>query len=123
MPNRKERRWALKQKGFLKIKNTFSRFSPMVTQWYASRQEEGRKLHAANTEAVERLNYEFLLEKEIAVKENLEAFGYNENETELMLESWRIMVTSTKEDYKESKKEARQLSSQARESFKSRQAV
>jgi hypothetical protein len=121
MPNRKERRWALKQKGFLKIKNTFSRFSPLAIQWYSSRQEEGRKIHAANTESVEKANYEFLLEKEIAVKSNLEVIGYNETETELILESWRIMVTTTKEDYRKNKKEARELSKKARESFKSRQ--
>jgi hypothetical protein len=123
MSNRKERRWALKQRGFLKIKNMYNRFSPVAIQWYASRQEEGRKIHAANTEAVEKANYEALLQREILVKENLVAIGYNEAETEMMLEAWRISVTSTKEDYKESKKEARNLTRQANESFKSRQTA
>jgi len=123
MSNRKERRWALKQRGFLKIKNMYSRFSPVAIQWYAARQEEGRKIHAANTEAVEKANYEALLQRETLVKENLVATGYNEAETELMLEAWRISVTTTKEDYRQNKKEARSLTKQANESFKSRQTA
>jgi|688.fasta_scaffold1779944_1 hypothetical protein len=123
MPNRKERRWAFKQRGFLKIKNMYSRFNPTAVQWYAARQDEGRKIHAANVEAVEKANYEFLLQRETLVKENLVATGYNEAETELMLEAWRIAVTTTKEDYRQNKKEARDLTRQAQESFKSRQTA
>jgi hypothetical protein len=123
MSNRRERRWALKQRGFLKIKNMYSRFSPVAIQWYATRQDEGRRIHAANTEAAEKANYEFLLEKEIVVKANLESSGYNEAETEMMLEAWRIMVTTTKEDYRQNKKEARGLTKQANESFRTRQTA
>lgn len=123
MSNRRERRWALKQRGFLKIKNMYSRFSPIAIQWYATRQDEGRKIHAANTEAVEKANYEALLQREILVKENLVNIGYNEAETEMMLEAWRISVTTTKEDYRQNKKEARDLTRRANESFKSRQAA
>jgi len=123
MPNRKERRWAFKQRGFLKIKNMYSRFNPVAVQWYAARQDEGRKIHAANTEAVEKANYEALLQREISVKDNLIATGYNEAETEMMLEAWRIAVTTTREDYRQNKKEARGLTKQAQESFKSRQTA
>jgi len=123
MPNRKERRWAFKQRGFLKIKNMYNRFNPVAVQWYAARQDEGRKIHAANTEAVEKANYEALLQREISVKDNLIATGYNEAETELMLEAWRIAVTTTREDYRQNKKEARSLTKQAQESFKSRQTA
>lgn len=123
MSNRRERRWALKQRGFLKIKNMYSRFSPVALQWYAVRQDEGRKIHAANTEAVEKANYEFLLQREIAMKANLESTGYNEAETEMMLEAWRIMVTTTKEDYRANKKEAKALTKQAQESFRTRQTA
>lgn len=123
MSNRRERRWAFKQRGFLRIKNMYNRFSPIALQWYATRQEEGRRIHEANTEAVEKANYEFLLQREIAMKATLETNGYNEAETEMMLESWRIMVTTTREDYKANKKEARALTRQAQESFKSRQTA
>lgn len=123
MSNRRERRWALKQRGFLKIKNIYSRFSPVAMQWYATRQDEGRKIHAANTDSAEKANHDFLLEKEIAVKATLESANYNEAETEMLLEAWRISVTTTKQDYRKDKKEARNLINQANESFKSRQTA
>jgi len=123
MSNRRERRWALKQRGFLRIKNMYSRFSPIAMQWYATRQEEGRRIHEANTEAVEKATYESLLQREIAMKTSLENTGYNEAETEMMLEAWRIMVTSTREDYRANKKESKSLTRKAQESFKTRQTA
>lgn len=123
MSNRRERRWAFKQRGFLRIKNMYSRFSPIAMQWYATRQEEGRRIHEANTEAVEKATYESLLQREIAMKTTLENTGYNEAETEMMLEAWRIMVTSTREDYRANKKESKSLTRKAQESFKTRQTA
>lgn len=120
MANRRERRWALKQRGFLKIKNMYNRFSPIALQWYATRQQEGRQIHNANTEAVEKAQYESLLTREQKQRELYTELGYNDAELEMVLEAWRLTTVKNTDSRREDKKEARRLSREAQASFLAR---
>lgn len=120
MANRKERRWALKQRGFLKIKNMYNRFHPVAVQWYATRMQEGRQIHNNNTEAIEKAQYEFLLGREQKQRELYTEMGYNEAELEMVLESWRLLAVKNKDTRREDKREATRLAREAQASFLSR---
>jgi len=120
MANRRERRWALKQRGFLKIKNMYNRFSPIAVQWYSTRAEEGRMIHNNNTEAVEKAQYDSLLNREQKQRELYTELGYNEAELEMVLEAWRLTTVKNPESRRADKKEARRLQKEAQASFLAR---
>ena len=97
MANRKERRWQLRMAKMLRIKNMYGRFSEVGTLWYNKTYNEGKQLHAQNVERNEKATYEFLSQKEVAMKEQYESMGYSAAKVELLLEAWRIGAIKSKD--------------------------
>ena len=117
MANRKERRWQLKMAKMLRIKNMYGRFSEVGTLWYNKTYNEGKQLHAQNVERNEKATYEFLSQKEVAMKEQYESMGYSAAKVELLLEAWRIGAIKSKdlEERRKEKKEKRRILREAAE--------
>ena len=74
----------------------------------------------ANTEAVEKAQYESLLTREQAQRELYTELGYNDAELEMVLEAWRLTTIKNADSRREDKKEARRLTKEAQAAFLAR---
>lgn len=118
IPNRRQRRAAMKYQGLLKAKSKLS-----FKQWLESTAEtrkRGNEIHAINTDAVERKIAEQLESIEIKQIEAWREIGYDDKEIEMLREANAILSVKDKETWHKDKKEARQLMKDARESLNKR---
>lgn len=120
MPNHKQRRAMMKQNGYFKAKKNMS-FKDGADIREAQR-ENGRKIHEANLDEMERSLAIQLEEKIESMKINWAAMGYNEEEIEMLEEAYSLDFVNNKETRKQDKKMIRQLLKDANESKQKRNA-
>jgi len=117
IPNRKQRREAMKYQGALKmISGASYKKKAEIRQSQLAR---GRDMHTANIDYVDRERFARLEVKEAAMMKTWRDLGYNDTEVEMLREAWSIDVVggATREDIK--KRSA--LIKSAEESFSNRQ--
>ena len=111
--NRRQRRFQLKAAGMLRVKNLYGPYTEVGQLWYNKTREEGAQLEAQNRARVEEARDRFYAEKDEAMRANLKASGYTEEQIELLQEAWALTVIKDKETYREDRKKARDLRNQA----------
>lgn len=119
IPNRRDRRAAMRYQGILRQKTKFS-----FSQWLNFTREsikQGKEIFEANRDAMEKSIGEQLEAKELAVIENWKEQGYNEEEIVRLREAWATLTIKDKETWHKDKKEARKILKEVQESYLSRQ--
>lgn len=113
--NRRQRRWQLRAAGMLRVKNMYGPFTEVGRLWYNKTREEGAKLHAQNTQAVEKARDVYFAELDARIRASHKEAGYTDAQIELMMEAWILTAIKDPETYREDRKRARQLMKQANE--------
>lgn len=111
IPNRRDRRAAMKHAGLLKQKRNLP-----FNQWQNLTQEmlvKGKEIHEANLETWDKEMIEALEEKESKIIGTWKEDGYNEQEIKMLREAWSITTIKDKESWKTEKKVARRLMKEA----------
>ena len=120
IPNRRQRRAAMKHQGILKMKSKLS-FKEWLEICKQTR-EKGQEIHAANVEAAEKSMYAKLEELEnskiIAWKEE----GYTDKEIEKLREASALITIKDKSTWHKDKKVARKTFKELREKLNSRKS-
>jgi hypothetical protein len=114
--NRRQRRNTLKQKGILKTISRMSFFSEAKTKIREQNREQGRQIHEAWLDHVEKQQAGTLEQKLESMKKTWESIGYNAEEISKLEEAWALTTIKDKETWKEDKKKARLLMRDAAES-------
>ncbi len=107
IPNRRQRRAALKFQGILKKKKELS-----VTEWMAFNTEsiaKGKEIFNANADAVDKRIAEILEDRELKAIETWKELGYNQPEIDLLREAFAISAVKNKETRKEDKKKVKEI--------------
>jgi hypothetical protein len=118
IPNRRERRAAMKHAGILKQKSKLS-----YKKWLEVTREnirQGKEIHAANVDAMEKSKIAQLEEMESKAISGWKEAGYNSKEIELLREAWALTTVRDKESWQEDKKEAKEIRAKVEEMKKSR---
>ena len=113
--NRSQRRWQLRTAGMLRVKNMYGPFTDIGQLWYNKTREEGKKLQAENAARIEKTRDEFFAQKDASIREAHKAFGYSEEQIELMMEAWALTVIKDKETYRADRKRSMELMKQAQQ--------
>jgi hypothetical protein len=114
--NRRQRRNTLKQKGILKTISRMSFFSEAKTKIREQNREQGRQIHEAWLDHVEKQQAGTLEQRLESMKKTWESIGYNAEEISKLEEAWALTTIKDKETWKEDKKKARLLMRDAAES-------
>tara|TARA_R110002060_G_scaffold68460_1_gene77184 strand:+ start:36 stop:410 length:375 start_codon:yes stop_codon:yes gene_type:complete len=120
IPNRRERRAAMKHAGLLEQKRSLP-----FTEWCSLTQEirkRGQDIHQQNLEEKEKKMTEYLEDKESNAMSFWKSDGYNEKEIKMLREAWAIYAVKDKETWKQDKKLARKLMKEATE-FRNKRIV
>lgn len=120
IPNRRARRFRLKQQGVLRYLSKLSFFDPIRANFRAENMRTGQRIQEIRRAQNEKLWEEFYEEKLASMKETWYDLGYNTEEVKMLEEASAIRFTSTKESYRQDKKEALALTKKAAESRASR---
>ena len=120
IPNRRARRFRLKQQGVLRYLSKLSFFNPIRANFRAENMRTGQRIQEIRRAQNEKLWEEFYEEKLASMKETWYDLGYNTEEVKMLEEASAIRFTSTKESYRQDKKEALALTKKAAESRASR---
>ena len=110
IPNRRERRAAMKYQGMLKAKSKlpFKEWMKMTSETLKA----GKEIHAANMDAADKSITQQLEDREAKLME-----GYNKEEIEKLREADAILTVKYKETWHQDKKVARKLMREVRESY------
>lgn len=119
-PNRRQRRYMMKQNGMLRYLSKLSFFHPTKAAIRQQNMENGRKIQEARLDAVEKANHERLEAALNNMKETWANQGYNETEIAQLEEAWAMTAVKDKETYQQDKKESRRLMKEARASLLAR---
>ena len=120
IPNRRERRYRLKQKGVLKYLSKKNFLDPIRANFRAENMKTGEKIQSIRREAIDKqLEADFMIKLE-SMKETWYEIGYNSKEIELLEEAAAIHFAKDKSTWKDDKKEAKELRKKAKDSLASR---
>lgn len=120
IPNRRERRFRLKQQGILRYLSTLSFFDPVRANFRAENIKNGKRIQEIRWSKIEKEREAFFEAKLASMKETWYEIGYNSEEIALLEEASILSFVKNKETYREDKKKARALTKQATESLASR---
>ena len=111
IPNRRERRAAMKHAGVLKQK----RHLPYKDWCSLTREirQRGNDIHQQNSEEREKKLTEYLEDKESNAMGFWKEDGYNEKEIKMLREAWAIYAVKDKETWHQDKRTARRLMKEA----------
>lgn len=121
IPNRRARRYQLKQQGILKYLSKKSFLDPIRANFRAETMKNGLRIQEIRAKAIadaQEEQFETMLE---SMKETWYDIGYNSEEMSWLEEAAAINFAKVKETRKEDKKEARELMKKARTSLAARQ--
>jgi len=115
IPNRRERRAAMKYQGMLKAKSKlpFKEWMKMTSETLKA----GKEIHAANVDAVDKSIAQQLEDRETAMIENWKELGYTKEEIEKLREATATMMVKDKENWHRDKKIARKIFKEVNESY------
>ena len=115
IPNRRERRAAMKYQGMLKAKSKlpFKEWMKMTSETLKA----GKEIHAANMDAADKSITQQLEDRESKLIENWKEQGYTKEEIEKLRSADAILPVRYKETWQEDKKVARKLMKEVRESY------
>lgn len=120
IPNRKERRYRLKQQGVLKYLSKKNFLDPIRANFRTENIKTGVKIQAIRREKLDKqLEADFMIKLE-SMKESWYEIGYNAKEIEMLEEAAAIHFAKDKSTWKEDKKEAKELRKKAKVSLASR---
>jgi hypothetical protein len=120
IPNRRERRYRLKQQGVLKYLSKKNFLDPIRANFRAENMKTGEKIQSIRKEAIDKqLEADFMIKLE-SMKETWYEIGYNSKEIELLEEAAAIHFAKDKSTWKDDKKEAKELRKKAKDSLASR---
>jgi len=120
IPNRRERRYRLKQQGVLKYLSKKNFLDPISANFRAENMKTGEKIQSIRREAIDKqLEADFMIKLE-SMKETWYEIGYNSKEIELLEEAAAIHFAKDKSTWKDDKKEAKELRKKAKDSLASR---
>ena len=112
IPNRSQRRMAMKHQGFLKQKSKLS-----LTEWGKLCREtakHGKEIHAANVEAIDKVIYAKLEAIENVKISQWKEEGYTDKEIKKLREAYSFMMIKDKSTWHTDKKVARNIIKEAR---------
>ena len=118
IPNRRQRRMAMKHQGLLTQKGNLS-----LSDWFKLCKEiraKGNEIQEANTERCENIAFAKLEEIEASKMLAWRTEGYNDKEIEKLREAYSIMAVKNKDTWKTDKKIARNIIKEARLSLQKR---
>lgn len=118
--NRRQRRYMMKQNGMLKYLSKLNYFHPTKTSVREELHNTGRKIMQANLDFFDKQKSENLETIIQNLKNTWGALGYNEAEINMLEEAWSLISVKNKETYREDKKQAKQLMSNAHSLMMSR---
>lgn len=118
--NRRQRRYMMKQNGMLKYLSKLNYFHPTKTSVREESHNNGRKIMQANLDFFDKQKSENLETIIQNLKNTWSALGYNEAEINMLEEAWSLISVKNKETYREDKKQAKQLMSNAHSLMMSR---
>jgi len=107
MPNRNQRRKAMKFQGFLKQKSKLP-----LTEWSKLCREtakHGKEIHAANLDAADKAHYAKLEEKENIKIAKWKTEGYTDKDIEQLREAYSLIMIKDKTTWHTDKKVARKI--------------
>jgi pyruvate kinase len=115
IPNRRERRAAMKYQGMLKAKSKlpFKEWMKMTSESIKA----GKEIHAANVDAIDKKLTQQLEDIDAKNVEKWTEEGYTKKEIEKLREASAILAVRYKETWQEDKKVARRLMKEVRESY------
>jgi pyruvate kinase len=115
IPNRRERRAAMKYQGMLKAKSKlpFKEWMKMTSETIKA----GKEIHAANVDAIDKKLTQQLEDMDAKNVEKWTEEGYTKKEIEKLREASAILAVRYKETWQEDKKVARKLMKEVRESY------
>ena len=115
IPNRRERRAAMKYQGMLKAKSKlpFKEWMKMTSESIKA----GKEIHAANVDAIDKKLTQQLEDMDARNVEKWTEEGYTKKEIEKLREASAILAVRYKETWQEDKKVARKLMKEVRESY------
>ena len=115
IPNRRERRAAMKYQGMLKAKSKlpFKEWMKMTSETIKA----GKEIHAANVDAIDKRLTQQLEDMDAKNVEKWTEEGYTKKEIEKLREASAILAVRYKETWQEDKKVARKLMKEVRESY------
>jgi len=115
IPNRRERRAAMKYQGMLKAKSKlpFKEWMKMTSESIKA----GKEIHAANVDAIDKRLTQQLEDMDAKNVEKWKEEGYTKKEIEKLREASAILAVRYKETWQEDKKVARKLMKEVRESY------
>jgi hypothetical protein len=120
IPNRRERRYRLKQQGVLKYLSKKNFLDPIRANFRAENMKTGEKIQSIRKEAIDKqLEADFMIKLE-SMKATWYEIGYNSKEIELLEEAAAIHFAKDKSTWKDDKKEAKELRKKAKDSLASR---
>jgi hypothetical protein len=120
IPNRRERRYRLKQQGVLKYLSKKNFLDPIRANFRAENMKTGEKIQSIRKEAIDKqLEADYMIKLE-SMKETWYEIGYNSKEIELLEEAAAIHFAKDKSTWKDDKKEAKELRKKAKDSLASR---
>ena len=120
IPNRRERRYRLKQQGVLKYLSKKNFLDPIRANFRAENMKNGINIQSIRKEAIDKqLEADFMVKLE-SMKETWYEIGYNSKEIELLEEAEAIHFAKDKSTWKDDKKEAKELRKKAKDSLASR---
>jgi len=120
IPNRRERRYRLKQQGVLKYLSKKNFLDPIRANFRAENMKNGINIQSIRKEAIDKqLEADFMVKLE-SMKETWYEIGYNSKEIELLEEAAAIHFAKDKSTWKDDKKEAKELRKKAKDSLASR---
>jgi hypothetical protein len=109
IPNRRERRYRLKQQGILKYLSKLSFFNPVALNYRAENLKVGARVQEIRREQIEKQWEETFNAKIANMKETWYEIGYNAEEISMLEEASVIHFAKNKETYREDKKQAKEL--------------
>lgn len=119
-PNHKQRRAMMKQSGYLRAKGKLG--DKARAELRETTREQGRQLHEAHLDAVEKQLATQLEEKLAAMTKTWASIGYNEEEIKLLEEAYSLGFINNKETRKQDKKTIKRLMKEAADSKQKRNA-
>ena len=105
IPNRSQRRMAMKHQGILKMKSKLSLKD--WTELCKQTREKGKEIHAANVDASEKATYAALEAAEAIHISRLKEEGYTDKEIEKLREAYSLVMIKDKSTWHTDKKVAR----------------
>ena len=105
IPNRSQRRMAMKHQGILKMKSKLSLKD--WTEVCKQAREKGKEIHEANVEAAEKSIYASLEAAEAIHISNWKEEGYTDKEIEKLREAYSLIMIKDKSTWHTDKKVAR----------------